>query len=453
MNQKFKITAMLVLLCGVFLQELVCFAGDDAVLEKNNGWAAAESERWSLEKSVKRTIEISPGILSKAAELTGREGDLIQAGAWPNPGVELSGSSKLGIDDSTGGVDLTQVALSQPVPLGRLGHQRVLARARFEAAKQNLFFQQLRQEAETASRFHLLQMMEKKLEQANEQLAFAESYQKNDHPHSALADDPLVRYLTPLEQKRLDIMRAVASQAVATAEGEYSEAVSGFKVLLQLPDEALPKAEALKTVEWQEPIEGLMARQEERHPMIVAAQLEEEAAKAGIKLARGELLTDPTLRLFGERDFLDGKRHNFYGASVHLQLPVWDRKKGLVTRAKSDSQKAGYDLEAIRQELHAQLRQTHLHLGHLMDQAKDYQSEILTPAKEVFELTKNAFAAGEVNVLSIIDANTTYFDAERHYLELLYQAWIELAELRFAAGISLLGEMTLGNEKSRGGRS
>ena len=43
-----------------------------------------------------------------------------------------------------------------------------------------------------------------------------------------------------------------------------------------------------------------------------------------------------------------------------------------------------------------------------------------------------------MNVLSLIDASNTYFDARKRYLELLYESWVEMAELRLAAGLSLL---------------
>jgi hypothetical protein len=38
----------------------------------------------------------------------------------------------------------------------------------------------------------------------------------------------------------------------------------------------------------------------------------------------------------------------------------------------------------------------------------------------------------------LIDANNTYFDAFGRYLELLQEAWLEAAELRLAAGQSLI---------------
>jgi outer membrane protein TolC len=45
-----------------------------------------------------------------------------------------------------------------------------------------------------------------------------------------------------------------------------------------------------------------------------------------------------------------------------------------------------------------------------------------------------------LNLLALVDANNTHFDAQARYLELLKEAHVAAAELRLAAGISLLEE-------------
>lgn len=406
---------------------------------------------WTLQDALERMFEVSPQIRANEAEVMARKSDLSQAGAWPNPEVEIGGSEKLGIDDGSGGVDLTQVVVSQPVSLGRLEKQRTLADANYKIARQNLIFQQLAQEAEAAQHFHLLQLMTAKLELSEEQLTFAKRYQKSDSNNRTKEDDPLVRYLSPLEQKRLDIMKAFAVQAVANAEGKYSEALSGFKGLLQLPDSDLPKLEMSKPVEFEQTLDDLLALQEQNHPVIIMAKLKEDVAKVGIMLARGELFPDPIVKIFGEKDILDGMRETFYGASISLQLPFWDRKSGAIAKSKFESEKISYELQIERYRAQNQLKQNFLHLSHLKEQTEQYHAEILGPAKEVFELTKRAFASGEVNVLSIIDANNTYFDSLSRYQELLYESWIELTELRLSAGIFLVGHQSFENN-SLGGK-
>jgi len=55
----------------------------------------------------------------------------------------------------------------------------------------------------------------------------------------------------------------------------------------------------------------------------------------------------------------------------------------------------------------------------------------------MFSLTRKGFDAGELNILTLIDANNTYFDAQERYLELLQEGWLELAEVRKSSGLFL----------------
>ena len=52
-------------------------------------------------------------------------------------------------------------------------------------------------------------------------------------------------------------------------------------------------------------------------------------------------------------------------------------------------------------------------------------------------------------MLALVDANNVYFDSKKHYLELMYGAWLESSELRLSAGVSLVDNENL---TDRGGK-
>ena len=121
-----------------------------------------------------------------------------------------------------------------------------------------------------------------------------------------------------------------------------------------------------------------------------------------------------------------------------VQIPLWNNNDGSVARAVAATDKADALLAAQRRDLESRLRQNHLHLGHLIEQADHYRNRLLVPAKQVLDLTRKGFASGEQTGLALVDASNTYFEAQAHYLDLLHDAWFEAAELRLAAGMSLL---------------
>ena len=57
-------------------------------------------------------------------------------------------------------------------------------------------------------------------------------------------------------------------------------------------------------------------------------------------------------------------------------------------------------------------------------------------------MTRKGFAAGEQNLLELIDANKTFFDARARYLQLQASIGLELALLRLTAGLSLIDSDT-----------
>jgi len=390
-------------------------------------------EIWTLENSVQQAISVSPLVFAAKEEINSRKAALSQAGAWPNPTLEIGGSNKLGIDDGKGGHELTNISISQPIPLGRLSVQRKKANADLKSANYNHFYQQLLQENIAAYRFHELQLAKANFNLAKEQLKFVNYYQKNKENI-----DSLVRYLNNLDRKRLDIMREISEQNVASAEGEYSEALSNFRALLNLSQDSSSTTTQLKVADLSETLINLLNVQNENHPAIATAKYKKKAADAQISIERNKRFPDLKIKLYREKDLLGGRRQEFNGVMVDLTFPLWNFNNGGISKAIADTYKTGYELDALRRNFQAELRQTYLHLKHVIKQAEHHRTRILSPAKEIFILTQKSFATGEVTILSLIDANNTYFEARKRYLDLLYESWTETANLRLAAGLSLL---------------
>lgn len=68
---------------------------------------AAETAVWTLDAAVRQALTAAPETRAATAEVAAREGALKQAGAWPNPSVDLRAEQKPGIEDGRGGADLT----------------------------------------------------------------------------------------------------------------------------------------------------------------------------------------------------------------------------------------------------------------------------------------------------------------------------------------------------------
>ena len=391
--------------------------------------ASAHAQVWTLESSVERATGVAPEMRAAEAEVGARAGERVQAGAWPNPTVEVRADEKLGLDDGRGGYSLNQISITQPIPLRRLVHQRRAAEAGLNSARAGQQHQRLQLEARTALAFHALQFTAERWRLAEERFKFAEGL----HPGT----DRLVRYLSPLERARLDILRESGQQDVAQAEGKWSEALAQFRTLLSLPLDELPTTTPLTPVDATADLrllsEGLAS-----HPALRAAQQARAASRASVDVARSQRFADPTISFFREQDVFSGSRREYTGVMLGVQFPLWNFNGGGVARAVAESDKVEASLAVQQRDLESRLRQNHLHLGHLIEQAEHHRTRLLAPARQVLDLTRKGFASGEQNGLALVDASNTYFETRARYLELLRDAWSEAAELRLAAGNSVL---------------
>lgn len=394
---------------------------------------AEDPARWSLEAAVGRAFEVAPEVQAAAAEVAARSGELAQAQAWPNPRAEAHVGDRIARENGESGYDLTQYGLVQPLPFGRRGAERRQAQAQLDAAEAKRLHERLKLEAEVARTFHQLQAATAKWELARERLQVAERFTAGGKRKTE--GDRLVRYLTPLERLRLGIIHASARQALDTAEGELAEARSHFRALLALPA-GVPVPTPLAPPAVPAELSAYVARLA-RHPGMLAGRSAVAASEQGVALARARRFNDPELSIARERDVYAGREQTATVVGVSVQVPLWNQHGGDLARAKADVDKARAALAAVERDLAAQLAQSHAHLQHLIDQALHYREQVMAPADRMYALTRRAFAAGEVNVLSLIDAHDTYFQARERYVELSEQAWRELAALRLAAGVSV----------------
>lgn len=397
--------------------------------------AHADAVVWTLESSVRRVLDIAPEIRAAGAAVQARAGELRQAGSWPNPTVDLRADDRLGQEDGRGGTDFTQFALSQPLPLRRVARERAVAEAQLAGAEEGRRLKQLELERAAAQAFHELQLAQARLDVARARLKETENY-----PGVAGARDRLVRYLAPLERARLAILREEAAQAVVAAEREREQALIAFRARLALPADAAAEAAPLAEPS-APPALAALEKDLETHPLLAAARRQQEATEAGIAAAQSQRFADPALNLFRERDVLAGGRRDVTGVGLSVQVPLWNANPGVVDKARAEALRARTEYEIAQRDAQERVRRAYAELTRTLAQAERVRTSLLEPAQRLDELARRSFAAGEANVLTLIDSANTYFDTQARYAELLARAQEAQAELRLAAGQSLVTEV------------
>ena len=390
------------------------------------------AQQWTLQSSVQQAIETSPELKKSIAELGARQADINLSSLWPDPEIGFRVDNKMGQDDGAGGYDLTDITITQSIPMSRISYQEEVAAASMKAARFTQQYQSLQVQNRVSKVFHQLQFASAKLALAEKQLKLAGELSGKDKQGNNNVSH-VVRYLTPLEEMRLTIIREEAKQAEGNAEGKYKEALSEFVKLLGIEMDNVTSVSALKPVIDIPDLKQLTELQN-NHAQLSSQQQEVLASNHKIDVARSSQTIDPSIGLSWQRDTLTTGREDIYAIMFNVQIPFSDRKNMAESKATYKASQQKIELQLLKRELKINLNRSYTHLNHVVEQAKEYKTKVLKPASKMLELTNKGFSSGELNILSLVDANNTYFESQGTYLDLLHQARMELAEVKLFAG-------------------
>lgn len=400
------------------------------VLTANQSFAQTMTQKWTLQSSVEQAIETSPELKKSIAELGVRQADINLSGLWPDPEIGFRVDNKMGLDDGAGGYDLTDITITQSIPVSRIKYQEDAASASMKAAHFSQQYQALQVQNRASKVFHQLQFASAKLKLAEKQLKLANELSSKSKKNSK---GVVVRYLTPLEEMRLNIIREEARQAKDNAEGKHQEALSEFVKLLGIEMDSVNSVSELLPVTDVPNLKQLSDLQNS-HVQLSSQQQEVLAANHKIDVARSSQSIDPSIGLSWQRDTLSTGREDIYAIMFNVQIPITDRKTTAESKATYKASQQKIELQLLKRELKINLNRSYIHLNHVIEQATEYKQKVLKPAGKMLELTNSGFTSGELNILSLVDANNTYFEARLKYLDLIYQARVELADVKLYAG-------------------
>ena len=387
-------------------------------------------QQWTLESSIQQAMTVAPELKKSMTTIGASEADMKMSGLWPDPSIEFRVDNKLGKDDGRGGYDLTDLTISQAIPISRLENQKLSAEANFKSAQSLQKHSQLLVQTRVSKVFHELQLASANMALMERRLAFANQLSKALEKKS---QGVVVRYLTPLETMRISVIREEANQAVSNAEGKYYEALNEFTKLLGLDSDTEISVEELQAIE-KIPSVNFLSSFQERHPQLVAQQQRLQSANADTEVARNSQLADPVISLSRSEDSFASGREDVYALMLNVQIPLQDRKSSAVSKAGFKANEQRIELQRLKRELQINLKRSVTHANHIVEQASNYKQKVLKPAKKILDLTNKGFTSGELNMLSLVDATNTYFDSRIRYLDLLYQAHAELADIHLFAG-------------------
>jgi len=392
--------------------------------------SVVNAETWTLHSSIAQAMSNSPELKISSAEIGARTSELQLSDMWPDPSLELKVDNQIGRDEGTGNYGLSEITISQEIPLSRTKHQRSAAEAQLNAAKHSQSNKTLILQNRVAKVFYELQFATATLDLTRKRVKLADKLTASTNKNKR---DVMVRYLTPLEKMRLNIISEKAHQEESAAEGKYLETLSEFYKLLGINSNNTINVPELFPIGDIPELEFLSQQQNE-HPMLSTQQQNLQSAKNEVDVARSSSMKDPSISINRLRENFSSGTESVYGVMLNIEIPIHDRKDTKVSKANYNASQQRIELARLKRELQINLNRSYTHLKHIIEQTSEYKSKVLEPASKILVLSEKGFISGELNILSLVDANDTYFESNKQYLDLIYQSWVELADINLYAG-------------------
>ncbi len=384
-----------------------------------------------LRRALELAVMHSPELAASSHGVWAAEATARQAGAFPNPEIEVE-AEEFGGSGSRQGFDAAQttVRLRQAVELGgkRGKRQRV---AQSEARLVGWDYEARRLDVLTVAKKAFVDVLlaQGQLAVAESLLVVAEDVRKAAAERVKAGKVPLLEETKAgVEVAAARIARNRAGRELDTARKRLAASWGGTKPVFR---EVGGDLDAIRDVPPIEELSALVAAAPE-----VARWSEEVAlAREYLALARTARIPDVAVSAGISRFEDDGTHAGIVGFS--LPLPVFDRNAGGILAAKHQATRVDYEQRAARVRATADLAEAHSRLETARAEALTIKVELLPSAQQAFDAAQMGYREGEYGYLEVLDTQRTLNEAKTRYLEVLAAYHKAAADVERLTGIPL----------------
>jgi len=387
--------------------------------------AAASDAPLTLPSAIERALAANPDLRAAAAEVAAQEGAIEQAGALPNPELELlregrdrgnrTSTVQLGIPFELGGKRAARVDAAR--------QERALALAAHEALRAQL-------RADTVAAFYDLVAAGERQRLAQELVLLGErATHASERRVETGKASPLEATRAKVAQSNLRIEALQAGRELAAARIRLASLWGGDPGRLVL---AAPEHIDIPAVP---PLAELEAR------LATAPDLRRALAgvahrSALVRVEQARRMPDVTLIVGTQRESSIERpsepRRAVVGVSV--PLPLFNRNGGAVLESLRRVDKARDELDAERVRLHAALAQAHGHLAAASEEAALIRQEVVPGAEQAYQAANRGYELGKFGLIDVLDAQRTLVQSRHQYLKAVAEGYRALADIERIVG-------------------
>ena len=169
-------------------------------------------------------------------------------------------------------------------------------------------------------------------------------------------------------------------------------------------------------------------------PEVKAGELAIEAAGARARWERSRILTVTAIA----KEYGRGAEGFEQGPGLLIDLPLFNRNQGNISRAEAEIERAARQLIAARQRIVAEVREAYTQLTQAREAHRLWRTRVLPPLVQEIRLAEAAYRSGDVAYLLVLETARRYSDERLREADYRVAAARALAQLERSVGRRLI---------------
>lgn len=380
--------------------------------ERRLDQVAAEPAQLTLRNALALALQRNPELAAFASERSAMEAAALQAGALPNPVLDIVGDNLRNARKAEDGDRTTSIQIGQLIELGG----KRAARVRTAEAGRDLAgwdYEAKRVEVMTvvAQRFVDLLAAQQRQALAREAAVLARQVSE------AVARRVQAGKVSPVEETKARLAQAGAEVELEQARREAIAAHSALGAMWAAPSPRFEKA--VGDLEKRTPLpayEQLAARVRD-NPELARWATEIAHRQASVEAERAKAVPDVTVSAGVTRFSQFDDRAYMVGISI--PIPIFDRNRGGILEASRRLDKAADEQRAAEGRLLADLARAYQRLAAIDQEIVTLRTILLPGAQSAFEAASKGYQLGKFGFLDVLDAQRTLFQTRTQNLRAL----------------------------------
>lgn len=381
----------------------------------------------TLDVAIRWALASSPRLQSSDATRRASEGERRQAGALPNPEIEVM-VENIGGKNQYRGFDSAEVTygVSQTIEIGGKRSSRiVLAERGMDISNYDYQTTQLDIIREVTQAFVEAVAANEEVKLAEEQQKLAGEVLETVTKRVSAARESLI------QKSKAKVALSTSRIALDKARREYQTARHLLASLMGEASTVRLNASAFYTV-----VEPAYAKDElANNPDIARWKPALAKSEAAFDLEKANAVPDPRVSA-GFRDFRETGNKAFV-VGLSIPLPVFNSNQGNIAKARAELSRTASDQKASEMTLDQEFMKNLEAQRTAYVQAKTLKNAILPEAEKAFSLSRRGYQEGKFTYLEVLDAERTLADARVQYIEALKEYHLQRAAIERLTGAHL----------------